>query len=157
MEMLSGGKRSVVSDSRSLRTLSTRALSPVLPRVLLFAIGSESLVRIQPILAHVNGFLSLTYVSNLRINMSLCSCMRAVGPSSRRNAMCCNETISAPFIVYPPRFPSALIGLLVGALTIFGTEMAHAQETVRIGFSAPITGPFAVFGKQMESALKLFI
>jgi branched-chain amino acid transport system substrate-binding protein len=71
--------------------------------------------------------------------------------------MCCNETISAPFIVYPPRFPSALIGLLVGALTIFGTEMAHAQETVRIGFSAPITGPFAVFGKQMESALKLFI
>jgi branched-chain amino acid transport system substrate-binding protein len=71
--------------------------------------------------------------------------------------MCCNETISAPSITYPFNFPRALVGLLVGALTIFGTEIVSAQETIRIGFSAPITGPFAVFGKQMESALKLFI
>jgi branched-chain amino acid transport system substrate-binding protein len=71
--------------------------------------------------------------------------------------MCCDETISAPSITYPFNFPRALVGLLVGALTIFGTEIVSAQETIRIGFSAPITGPFAVFGKQMESALKLFI
>jgi branched-chain amino acid transport system substrate-binding protein len=71
--------------------------------------------------------------------------------------MCCTETISAPSITYPLKFPRALVGLLVGALTIFGAEIVSAQETIRIGFSAPITGPFAVFGKQMESALKLFI
>src|ERR1700680_3801680 len=71
--------------------------------------------------------------------------------------MCCNETISTPFITHSLKFPRAFIGLLVGALSIFGAGMASAQETIRIGFSAPITGPFAVFGKQMESALKLFI
>jgi branched-chain amino acid transport system substrate-binding protein len=71
--------------------------------------------------------------------------------------MCCNETIFAPFITHSPKFPRALVGLLVGALTVFGAETVSAQETIRIGFSAPITGPFAVFGKQMESALKLFI
>jgi branched-chain amino acid transport system substrate-binding protein len=71
--------------------------------------------------------------------------------------MYCNETISAPFIVHPLKFPRALVRLFVGALTIFAAEIACAQETIRIGFSAPITGPFAVFGRQMESALKLFI
>jgi branched-chain amino acid transport system substrate-binding protein len=71
--------------------------------------------------------------------------------------MCCNETISARFIIRQPKFPRVLVRLLVGAMTIFAAEMACAQETIRIGFSAPITGPFAVFGKQMESALRLFI
>jgi branched-chain amino acid transport system substrate-binding protein len=69
--------------------------------------------------------------------------------------MCCNEIISP--IIHPLKFPRALIRLLVGAVTIFGAEMACAQETIRIGFSAPVTGPFAVYGKQMQSALKLFI
>jgi branched-chain amino acid transport system substrate-binding protein len=76
---------------------------------------------------------------------------------NRRNAMCCNETIATPSIVYPPKLPRALVRLLVGALTIFGAEMACAQETIRIGVSVPITGPFAVYGKQMQNALKLFI
>ena len=71
--------------------------------------------------------------------------------------MCCSETISVPFIIHPPKYPKALVRLLVAALTIFAAEIACAQETIRIGFSAPITGPFAVFGKQMESALRLFI
>ena len=71
--------------------------------------------------------------------------------------MCCNETIATPSNIYPPKLRRALVGLLAGALTIFGAGMAHAQETIRIGFSAPITGPFAVYGKQMQSALKLFI
>jgi branched-chain amino acid transport system substrate-binding protein len=70
--------------------------------------------------------------------------------------MCCSETISAS-ITHPLKLPRALIRLLVGVLTIFGAEKACARETVRIGFSAPITGPFAVYGKQMQSALKLFI
>ncbi len=34
---------------------------------------------------------------------------------------------------------------------------AKAQETVKIGFSAPITGSFSENGKQMLAALKLFI
>jgi branched-chain amino acid transport system substrate-binding protein len=71
--------------------------------------------------------------------------------------MCCNEITFNPCIIHPPKLPNALIGLLVGTLALFGAEMACAQETIRIGFSAPITGPFATFGKQMESALKLFI
>jgi branched-chain amino acid transport system substrate-binding protein len=71
--------------------------------------------------------------------------------------MCCNEIAFDRCIIHPPKFPNALIGLLVGTLALFGAEMACAQETIRIGFSAPITGPFATFGKQMESALKLFI
>jgi branched-chain amino acid transport system substrate-binding protein len=45
--------------------------------------------------------------------------------------------------------------VVIGA--IFEIGSAGAQETVRIGFSAPITGPFAENGKQMESAIKLFI
>jgi branched-chain amino acid transport system substrate-binding protein len=71
--------------------------------------------------------------------------------------MCCNETIATPATVCPPKFPRALASLLAGALTLFAAESACAQETIRIGFSAPITGPFAVYGKQMQSALKLFI
>jgi branched-chain amino acid transport system substrate-binding protein len=33
---------------------------------------------------------------------------------------------------------------------------ARAQETIRIGFSAPLTGPFGENGRQMSAALKLF-
>jgi branched-chain amino acid transport system substrate-binding protein len=50
-----------------------------------------------------------------------------------------------------------LAAIAVSASTLFGDGRVSAQETVRIGFSAPITGPFAENGKQMESALKLFI
>ncbi len=33
---------------------------------------------------------------------------------------------------------------------------AYAQDTVKIGFSAPLTGPFAENGKQMTAAIKIF-
>src|SRR3954463_14261414 len=33
---------------------------------------------------------------------------------------------------------------------------ANAQESVKIGFSAPLTGPFAENGKQMIAAIKIF-
>src|SRR6202453_5232611 len=46
---------------------------------------------------------------------------------------------------------------VAGALTVFGAGAAPAQETIRIGFSAPITGPFAENGKQMMAALNLFL
>src|ERR1700677_2133060 len=53
----------------------------------------------------------------------------------------------------------AVLGSFVvaGALTVFGAGAASAQETIRIGFSAPITGPFAENGKQMMAALNLFL
>jgi hypothetical protein len=50
--------------------------------------------------------------------------------------MCCNEIAFDRCIIHPPKFPNALIGLLVGTLALFGAEMACAQETIRIGFSA---------------------
>ena len=34
---------------------------------------------------------------------------------------------------------------------------AQAQETIKIGFSAPMTGPFAPNGKQMVAAAKFFV
>ena len=43
----------------------------------------------------------------------------------------------------------------VSALAVLPAA-ADAQETVKIGFSAPLTGPFAENGKQMIAALKLY-
>jgi branched-chain amino acid transport system substrate-binding protein len=48
----------------------------------------------------------------------------------------------------------ATAGVLV---IVFGNTPASTQDVVKIGFSAPITGPFAENGKQMSAALKLFI
>jgi branched-chain amino acid transport system substrate-binding protein len=50
-----------------------------------------------------------------------------------------------------------VLGLLAitGAVAILPVA-AGAQETVKIGFSAPLTGPFAENGKQMTSAIKIF-
>jgi len=51
-----------------------------------------------------------------------------------------------------------IVGTLAvaGALATLGTGAARTQETVKIGLSAPLTGPFAENGKQMVAALKLF-
>jgi branched-chain amino acid transport system substrate-binding protein len=45
-----------------------------------------------------------------------------------------------------------LVAVLLGA-----SAGASAQEAVRIGFSIPMTGPFAENGKQMTAAAKLFV
>jgi branched-chain amino acid transport system substrate-binding protein len=42
------------------------------------------------------------------------------------------------------------------ALIALGVGTLRAEETIKIGFSAPITGPFAENGKQMMAALKLY-
>jgi branched-chain amino acid transport system substrate-binding protein len=44
-----------------------------------------------------------------------------------------------------------------GALGTIGHAAAQAPETIKIGFSAPTTGPFAQNGKQMVAAAKLFL
>jgi branched-chain amino acid transport system substrate-binding protein len=47
---------------------------------------------------------------------------------------------------------------LLAAVSALGAlaAPAGAQESVKIGFSAPLTGPFAENGKQMVAALKIF-
>lgn len=54
----------------------------------------------------------------------------------------------------------AFLELLVaaGLLTPVAKPAAQAQalETIKIGFSAPLSGPFAINGKQMVAALSLF-
>jgi branched-chain amino acid transport system substrate-binding protein len=44
-----------------------------------------------------------------------------------------------------------------GALGAIGGAAAQTQETIKIGFSAPMTGPFAMNGKQMVAAVRLFV
>jgi branched-chain amino acid transport system substrate-binding protein len=46
---------------------------------------------------------------------------------------------------------------VVGALAMVGAGAARAEDTVKIGLSAPLTGPFAENGKQMVAAMKLFM
>ncbi len=57
------------------------------------------------------------------------------------------------------RLHGVLVGSLVfaGALAADCVGTAHAQETVKIGFSVPMTGPFAENGKQMSAAIKLYM
>ena len=56
------------------------------------------------------------------------------------------------------RSKNTLHGSLVAAavFAIVGNAPASAQDVVRIGFSAPLTGPFAENGRQMSAALTLF-
>ncbi len=46
---------------------------------------------------------------------------------------------------------------VAGALALVGIGQGRAEDSIKIGFSAPITGPFAENGKQMTAALKLFV
>jgi branched-chain amino acid transport system substrate-binding protein len=53
---------------------------------------------------------------------------------------------------YRPVFGSiAVIGTL-----LLGVGAANAQDAFKIGFSVPLTGPFAENGKQMTAAIKLY-
>ena len=47
--------------------------------------------------------------------------------------------------------------IATGALGAIGGAAARTQETIKIGFSAPMTGPFAMNGKQMVAAVRLFV
>jgi branched-chain amino acid transport system substrate-binding protein len=53
-------------------------------------------------------------------------------------------------------FSKAHLAAVAVALLAATAGTAHAQQPIRIGFSAPITGPFAENGKQMLAAVKLF-
>jgi branched-chain amino acid transport system substrate-binding protein len=53
-------------------------------------------------------------------------------------------------------FSKAYLAAVAVALLAATAGTAHAQQPIRIGFSAPITGPFAENGKQMLAAVKLF-
>jgi branched-chain amino acid transport system substrate-binding protein len=47
--------------------------------------------------------------------------------------------------------------IATGVLGAIGGAAAQTQETIKIGFSAPMTGPFAMNGKQMLAAVRLFV
>ncbi|MGL4812488.1 MAG: ABC transporter substrate-binding protein, partial [Beijerinckiaceae bacterium] len=49
--------------------------------------------------------------------------------------------------------------VIAGALaaTLLGSTAALAQEAVKIGVILPMTGPFASTGKQIETAMKLYM
>jgi len=44
----------------------------------------------------------------------------------------------------------------LAAAGVLAVLPASAQETVKIGFSVPLTGPFSENGKQMVAAIKIF-
>ncbi len=45
---------------------------------------------------------------------------------------------------------------VAAAIALLGATASSAQQTIEVGFSAPISGPFAENGKQMSAALKLY-
>ena len=49
-----------------------------------------------------------------------------------------------------------MLGLAVGALAASGFAAA-ADDAVKIGLIAPMTGPFAPVGKQMQAGAKLYM
>ena len=59
--------------------------------------------------------------------------------------------------ILSPLAVSATLMLLAGQ-PVFGQENPKegTQDSIKIGFSAPITGPFAENGRQMVAALKLY-
>ena len=52
--------------------------------------------------------------------------------------------------------PDFLRALVTASTLALLPAAAGAQETVKIGFSVPLTGPFAENGKQMTAAIKIF-
>src|ERR1700747_3399180 len=45
----------------------------------------------------------------------------------------------------------------LSATSLFASLPASAQETVKIGLILPMTGPFASTGRQIETAVKLYM
>jgi len=56
-----------------------------------------------------------------------------------------------------PAHKAFLMLIAAAGLALLGPVTADAQETIKIGFSAPITGPFSENGRQMSAAIKLFV
>ena len=45
----------------------------------------------------------------------------------------------------------------LAATTLFGSALAQAQDSIKIGLIAPFSGPFADYGKQMEGGIKAYM
>ncbi len=57
---------------------------------------------------------------------------------------------------FAERFLMASIGVFAGSASLT-TNAAESQNSIKIGLSAPLTGPFADNGKQMLAATQLFL
>jgi branched-chain amino acid transport system substrate-binding protein len=64
----------------------------------------------------------------------------------------------SPCVEFARRLLAVTIAAVVGsAVIVFAGAKARAQDAIKIGLSAPLTGPFAENGKQMIAAAKLFM
>src|ERR1700686_3964649 len=55
------------------------------------------------------------------------------------------------------RLLTAAVATVAGGASFMLAVDARAQDSIRIGFSAPLTGPFADNGKQMLAGVQLFV
>jgi branched-chain amino acid transport system substrate-binding protein len=55
-----------------------------------------------------------------------------------------------------PRFPRQLLGGLFAAAALAAAPVAFAQEVVKIGFVGELSGPFAEFGRQMQTGIRTY-
>lgn len=56
-----------------------------------------------------------------------------------------------------PSFPVRLLAGLAAAAAIAASPMAQAQETIKIGFVGPYTGPFAVAGQSFRQGVDAYM
>jgi len=54
------------------------------------------------------------------------------------------------------RFPRKLFGGLLAATVLAAAPAAFAQEVVKIGFIGELSGPFAEFGRQMQTGIRAY-
>src|ERR1700748_1760287 len=79
------------------------------------------------------------------------------GSLSENGAVMAAASANTRTAIFSPLPTSAALMLLAGQ-PVFAQDNPRegAQDTIKIGFSAPITGPFAENGRQMTAALKLY-
>jgi branched-chain amino acid transport system substrate-binding protein len=66
--------------------------------------------------------------------------------------------LSPAFKALATRLPAAAVATVVASVSLtLASTNAGADEAIKIGLSAPLTGPFAENGKQMIAAAKLFV
>ena len=53
--------------------------------------------------------------------------------------------------------PRRLALLSLASIAAFGTSLAHAEDTIKIGLLVPVTGPFSYMGRQINAGVNLYL
>ena len=53
--------------------------------------------------------------------------------------------------------PRRLALLSLASIAAFGTSLAHAEDTIKIGLLVPVTGPFSYMGRQINAGVNLYM